>query len=69
MHFECKYRSLTVVSSLSARTLGGNRTVAEVGAALRVAEVGRGAPVRSGAVCVAWRVAEADVLREWRQTV
>lgn len=33
VHFECKYRSLTVVSSLSARTLGGNRTVAEVGAA------------------------------------
>ncbi|KAI7845682.1 hypothetical protein COHA_000796 [Chlorella ohadii] len=29
VHFECKYRSLTVVSSLSARTLGGNRTVAE----------------------------------------
>ncbi|PRW44615.1 peptidyl-prolyl cis-trans isomerase chloroplastic [Chlorella sorokiniana] len=29
VHFQCKYRGLTVVSSLSARVLGGNRTVAE----------------------------------------
>lgn len=32
VHFECKYRGLTVVSTLMARTLGGNRTVSEVGA-------------------------------------
>lgn len=32
VHFECKYRGLYVVSTRSARTLGGNRTVAEVGA-------------------------------------
>ncbi|KAI3428752.1 hypothetical protein D9Q98_007574 [Chlorella vulgaris] len=29
VHFECKYRGLYVVSTRSARTLGGNRTVAE----------------------------------------
>lgn len=31
VHFECRYRGLSVVSSRAARTLGGNRTVAEVG--------------------------------------
>lgn len=30
VHFDCKYRGLSVVSTRSARTLGGNRTVAEV---------------------------------------
>ena len=29
VHFDCKFRGITVVSSRQARTLGGNRTVAE----------------------------------------
>jgi hypothetical protein len=37
VHFECRYRSLSVVSTRAARTLGGNRTVAEVGGLGRVA--------------------------------
>lgn len=37
VHFDCKFRGLSVVSTRSARTLGGNRTVAEV---------------RPGAVCM-----------------
>lgn len=34
VHFECKYRGLSVVSTRSARVLSGNRTVAEVGSTL-----------------------------------
>ena len=30
VHYQCKYRGLSVVDTLSARVLGGNRTVAEV---------------------------------------
>lgn len=30
VHFDCKYRGLSVVSTRTARVLGGNRTVAEV---------------------------------------
>jgi hypothetical protein len=30
VHFDCKYRGLSVVSTRNARVLGGNRTVAEV---------------------------------------
>jgi len=29
LHFECKYRGLTVLSTREARTLGGNRTISE----------------------------------------
>ena len=30
VHYDCKYRGIDVVSSRSARMLGGNRSVAEV---------------------------------------
>lgn len=30
VHFDCKFRGIDAVSSRYARTLGGNRTVAEV---------------------------------------
>ena len=36
VHFDCKYRGLDVVSSRSARLLGGNRTLAEVRGRRRV---------------------------------
>ena len=29
LHFECRYRALTVVSTRNSLTLGGNRTIAE----------------------------------------
>ena len=29
VHYTCRYRGLTAVSSREARTLGGNRTIAE----------------------------------------
>lgn len=31
VHFDCKFRGIDVVSSRSARLLGGNRSIAEVG--------------------------------------
>ena len=37
IHYTCRYRGLTAVSSREARTLGGNRTVAEpLGGAVHV---------------------------------
>jgi hypothetical protein len=31
VHFDCKFKGIDAVSSRYARTLGGNRTIAEVG--------------------------------------
>jgi hypothetical protein len=36
VHFDCLYRGIDAVSSRYARTLGGNRTIAQVGGARRL---------------------------------